>query len=153
MYMHTYTQTYIYTYTHIYTSTYTRIHAYTYTYACICTPMHRYKISVSTPQRVKQYHRRIYVSTYICMHIHIYMRAQPAASVFADVYVGVKKNTCVTYTPAHAIVPKTPVPKCTQHSLQKNAHIYIYTHTCTRIHITANKHARAFMTPINTQRH
>ena len=26
----------------------------------------------------------------------------------ADVYVGVK-HTCVTYTPAHALVPKTPV--------------------------------------------
>ena len=85
--------------------------------------------------------------------MHLHTCAQPTASVFADVYVGVKKNTCVIYTPAYAIVPKTPVPKCTQHSLQKNAHIYIYTHTCTRIHITANKHARAFMTPINTQRH
>ena len=61
--------------------------------------------------------------------MHIHPCAQPAASVFADVYVGVKKNTCVTYTPAHAIVPKTPVPKCRQHSLKKNAHIYIYTHT------------------------
>ena len=50
-----------------------------------------------------------------------------------------QKKACVTYTPAHALVPKAPVTKCTQHSLQK-MHIYIYTHThahayiCTRTH-------------------
>ena len=42
--------------------------------------------------------RRTYASMYICMHIHIYMHihicAQPAASVFEDVYV-VVKNTPV----------------------------------------------------------
>jgi len=102
MYMHTYTQTYIYTYTYIYTCTYTRIHAHTYTYACICTRMHTYKISATTPQRVKQYHRRTYASICICMHIHTYIRvhicAQPAASVFADVYVGAKTHLCNVHT-------------------------------------------------------
>jgi len=50
------------------------------------------------------------------------------------------KHTCVTYTPAHALVPKTPVPKCMQHSLQI-MHIHIYLHTyayayiCTRTHM------------------
>jgi len=47
------------------------------------------------------------------MHIHIC--AHPEASVFADVYVDVKKETCVMYTPAHALVPRIPVPKCLQH--------------------------------------
>jgi len=127
-------------------------HIHMHAYAHVYTDK---KISVSTPQRVKQYHRRIYVSIHICMHIHIYMHihtsAQPAASVFADVYVGVKKNTCVTYTPAHALVPKIPVPKCTQHSLQKNAHIYTCTHMHT--HTYAHEHTHAFMTLPNTQRH
>ena len=60
--------------------------------------------------------------------MHIRTCAQPAASVFADVHVGVQKNSCVTYTPAHALMPKTPVPKCTQHLLQKNC-TYIHIHT------------------------
>ena len=93
VYMHTYTQTYIYTYTYIYTCTYTRIHAHTYTFACICTRMHRSEILVTTPQCVKQYHRRTYASICIYMHIHTYIHihicAQPAATVFSDVYVGV----------------------------------------------------------------
>jgi len=102
MYMHTYTQTYIYTYTYMYTCTYTRIHVHTYTYVCICTRIHRSKISATTPQRVKQYHRRTYASICICMHIytyiHIHQYAQPAASVFADVYVGVKTHLCNIHT-------------------------------------------------------
>ena len=89
------------------------------------------------------------------MHIHTYIRvhicAQPAATVFTDVYVG-QKHTCVTYTPAHALVsktpvhalvPKTPVLKCMQPPLQKNAHIYILTHICIRIHMHTNTHAHA----------
>ena len=64
-----------------------------------------------------------------------------------------QKNTYATYTPAHALVPKTPVPKCTQHSLQKNAHIYIYTHTHMHMYTYAHKHTRTFITSPNTQRH
>jgi len=69
-----------------------------------------------------------------------------------------QKKTFVTYTPAHALVPKTPVPKCTQHSLQKKC-TYIYTHThahayiCTRthtcIHDTA-QHAEALILRLTT---
>jgi len=59
----------------------------------------------------------------------------------------VYKHTCVTYTPAHALVPKTPVPKCMQHSLQKNAHIHILTHICIRIHMHTNTHAHAWHRP------
>jgi len=149
MYMHTYTQTNIYIYTHIYTCTYTRIHAQTYTYACICSPMHRLKISVSTPQRVKQYHRRICVCIYICMHMHIYMHIHCGTTCSECVRRCVcwcHKNTCVTYTPAHALVPKTPVLKCTQHSLQKIAHIYIYTHTHAHAYICKRTHARIYDT-------
>jgi len=84
----------------------------------------------------------IYICMHIHTHIHIHICAQPAASVFADVYVGVKL-TCVTYTPAHALVPKTPVPKCMQHSLQEYAHIYILTHISIRIHMHTNTLAHA----------
>ena len=150
--MHTYSQTYIYTYTYIYTCTYTRIHAHTYTYACICTHMYRWKILTTTLQRVKQYYRRTYASICKCMHIHTYIRihicAQPAANVFADVYVGVKLRlfNIHTYTPTHALVPKTPVPKCMQHSLQKKCtHVHTYTHMHT--HTYAHEHTCACMTP------
>jgi len=85
MYMRTYTQTHIYTYTYMCTCTYTRIHARTCTHTCTCTPIHRQKISATTPRSVKQYHRRTYASIYICMHIHMYMHmhicAQPSANV------------------------------------------------------------------------
>jgi len=56
-----------------------------------------------------------------------------------------KKHTCVTYTPAHALVPKTPV-KCMQHSLQKKCtYIYIYTYMFT--HAYAHENTCACMTP------
>ena len=48
---------------------------------------------------------------------------------------------------AHALVPKTPVPKCMQHSLQKNAHLYILTHICIRIHMHTHTRAHAWHCP------
>ena len=59
----------------------------------------------------------------------------------------VYKHTCVTYTPAHALVSRTPFPKCMQHSLQKNAHIHILTPICIRIHMHTNTHAHASHRP------
>jgi len=55
-------------------------------------------------------------------------------------------NTCIMYAPAHALVPRTPVPKCTQHSLPKHAHIYIYIYTHIHTHTYAHKHACASTT-------
>jgi len=48
---------------------------------------------------------------------------------------------------ALALVSKTPVPKCMQHSLQKNAHIYITTPIFLRIHMYTNTHAHALHRP------
>ena len=143
MYMHTYTHIHTHTYTYICTCTHTRIHARTYTYACICTPIHREKISAKIPLRVKQYHRRTYVSIHVCMHIHIYMHihicAHPAASVW-QMCTLMSKNTCVKYSPAHALVPRTPVPQCIQHSLRNNEHTCIHTCICKREHTHTNTH-------------
>ena len=129
-------------YTH-YTCTYTHIHAHTYTYACICTRMHRYKILVTTPERVTQYHRRTYASICICMlihtYIHIHICAQPAVSVFADMYVGVKTPLCNVHTcpctsaqntcpKVHAIFTAT---KCTYTTYTHiNTNTYAHEHTC-----------------------
>ena len=149
MCMQTYTQTYIYTYTYIHTCPYTRTHAQIYTYACICdticTRMHRQKILTTTPPRVKQYHRRTYASICICIHIHTYVLihicTQPAASAFADVYVGVKTHLCNIHT-CPCTSAQTLV-KSMQHSLQNNAYIYIPTHICIRIHMYTKTHAHA----------
>jgi len=150
MYMHTYTQTHIYTYTYICTCTYTCIHAHTYSYACTCTLIHRHKISPTTPQRVKKHHRRTYASVYLCMHIHIDMHIHicaPLQRVCRTCVRWYQRNICITYTPAHAQVPRTPVPKCMQHSFQKKAHICIQTHICsvlcTRIHMRMNTHVHS----------
>ena len=59
----------------------------------------------------------------------------------ADVYVSVKTHLRNVH-PANALVPKTPVPKCMQHSQQKNAHIYTQMHT----HTYAHEHTCACMT-------
>ena len=146
--MNTCTRTYIYTYTYIQTCTSTRIHAHTYTYACICTRMHRYKILVTTPQRVQaisQTHIRIHMHMHAYTHIYIYTHMCTTCSECVRKCVRwCKKHTCVAYTPAHALVPKTAVPKCMQHSLQKNAHIYTCTHIYT--HIYAHEHTCACMT-------
>jgi len=129
---------------HLYTHTHTRI------YACICTRMHRLKTLVTTPQGVKQYHRRTHASVYMCMHIYkcinIHICAQPAASVFAEVYVGVKTHLCSVHT-CPCTMSRTPVPKCMQHSQQKNAHIYIPTPICIRIHMYTDTHAHALHRP------
>jgi len=69
----------------------------------------------------------------------------PCSECVVDVYVDVKINTCVIYTPAHALVPRTTVSK----SLEKKCtHIYIYTHMHTPKY--AHEHTCTSMTPPNT---
>jgi len=113
--------------------------------------MHTYaqiKILTTRSQRVKQYHRRTYASICIYMHIHTYLHvhicAQPAASVFADVYVGVKTHLCNLHsrpcTRAHntcKVHAKLTAKKCKC--------IYTYTHMHT--HTYAHEHTCACVTP------
>jgi len=144
MYMHTYTQTYIYTCAYIYICTHTRIHAHTYTYAYICTPIHRWKsqqrrLNVSSNIIDARTYLYTYACIYICICMYTYVHTlQRVCSQFCTL---MSQKTCVTYTPAHALVPRTPVPKCTQHSLQK-MHIYIYIHTYAYTYICARTHMR-----------
>jgi len=132
MYMHTHTQTHIYTYTYICTYTYTCIHAHTYTHTCTCTCTHRQNISATTPQHVKQYHRRTHASIYICMHIHIYMHihicAQPAANVSQMCTLMSKEHLYNAYSCTCTSAQNT----CSNvHSTltAKKMHIYICIHT------------------------
>jgi len=73
-------------------------------------------------------------------YIHIHIRAQPAASVFADVYVGVKTHLCSVHTcPCTSVQNTCSKVACNTHC--KKMHIYIYLHTyayayiCTWIHM------------------
>jgi len=50
-------------------------------------------------------------------------------------------------------VPRTPVPKCTQHSLKKNAHIYMPTHMCIRIHMHKNTRTHLQHIHVHTHKH
>ena len=127
--MYTYTQTYIYTctyihmhlYTHICTHIYIRMHMHTYA---------QINFLETTPQRVKQYHRRTYASICVCMHTHTYTHihicAQPPASVFADMYVGVKTHPCNIHTRPCTSAHNT----CKVHvTLTSKKCTYIYTYT------------------------
>jgi len=146
MYMHTYTQTHIYTYTYICTCTYTCIHAHTYAHTCTCALIHWQKISTTTPRRIKQYsmidaqtnpYTDAFIDTYIC----IYTYAHNLQRMCCRCACWCQRNICTTHTAAHALVPRTPVLKCTQHQLQNNAHMhvlaytYAYAYICTRIHM------------------
>jgi len=77
-------------------------------------------------------HHTLYKALYcICMHthayIHIHICAQPAASVFADVYVGLKTHLCKVHTCPCTSAQNT----CKVHATltaKKCTHIYTYTH-------------------------
>ena len=143
-YIYTDTHTYILVRTHAH-APYTRMHAHTCTHTCTCTPIHRHKISATTPRRVKQYHRRTYASIiYICMHIHIYMHihicAHPAVNVSQLCTLMSQEHLYNAYNCTCTGAQKTGL-KRTQHPLQKNAHIYIHTRICIRIHMHQNTQA------------
>ena len=82
------------------------------------------------------------------MHIHTYTHihicAQPAASVLADVYVGVKLHLCKV----HACPCTSAQNTCKVHATltaKKCTYVYTYTHTYT--HTYAHENTRACMTP------
>ena len=66
--------------------------------------------------------------------------SQPAASVLADVYVGVKTHLCSVHTCPCTSVQNT-CSKVHATLTAKNAHIYIPTPICIRIHMYTNTHA------------
>jgi len=84
----------------------------------------------------------------ICMHIHhihIHICGQPAAGVFADVYVGVKTHLCNIHTCSCTTAQNT----CKVHAslTAKNAHIYIPSHIYIRIHMHTNAHTHTWHCP------
>jgi len=73
-----------------------------------------------------------YESIYICMHTHMYVNihicTQPAASVFADVYVGVKTHLCSVHTcpctSAQTTCPKVHVTLTAKGDCPKRGYIF-----------------------------
>jgi len=149
MYMHTYTQTHIYAYTYICTCTYTCIHAHMYTDTCICTSIHRQTISSTTPQRVKQYHRRTYASIYICMHIHMYMHIHicehSATNVSQMCTLTFKEHLYNAYSCICTGAQNTCSKVHATLTAKKRTYVYAYTHMHT--HTYAQEYTCASMTP------
>jgi len=131
------------------------IHAHTHpnTYACIytCICIHTYvhnlqriccrcvrccqsKICITHGLMLLLLLRKKYSSSFAgsCMCSNLFLR-------FVNIGFFWQFFFCF-FTGAHALVPGTPVLKCTQHPLQQ-MHIYVYIHTyayayiCTRIHM------------------
>jgi len=79
------------------------------------------------------------------MHIHkcinIHICAQPAAIVFADVYVGVKTHLCNVHTCVQNICSKVHA------TLTVKKRTYIHTHTHMHTHSYAHEHTCACITP------
>ena len=130
--MYRHTCVHIHTYTHAPIHAYMHTHIHTHAYAHVCTDK---KILATTPQRVKQYHRRTYASICICMHTHTYTHihicAQPVANVFADVYVGGKTHLCNIHTCPCPSAQNT----CKVHvtlTAKKYTYTYTYTHILTQ---------------------
>ena len=84
----------------------------------------------------------MHIHTYI--HIHIWC-AQPAASMFADVYVGVKTHLCNIHTCPYTSAQNTWKVHVTLTA--KNTHIYIPTHIRVHIHMHMKTHAHAWHHP------
>jgi len=136
------------TYLHIHTYAHAHIHAYMHTHIHIRVHAHLYTDRKSQQQRVDT------SNNIIDAHTHSYKYACIYTYIFIYTYVHnlrrmcrrcvrwCQRNICITHTTAHALEPKTPVLKCTQHPRQKNAHIYVHAHTCTCIdmHKKTNAH-------------
>jgi len=107
---------------------------------------HRQKISATTPRRVKQYHRRTYVSIYICMHVHIYIHvhicAQPAANV-SQMYTLMSKEILYNAYDCTCTGAQNTCYKVHVTLTAKNAHICIHKHICIRIHIHTHTYPHA----------
>ena len=96
-----------------------------------------------------QIHMHAYIYTYICIYTYVYNLQRMCRRCVR----WCQRNICITHTAAHALVPRTPVPKCTQHSLQKNEHIYIPTHMCIRIHMHKNTFTHIQHIHMHTHKH
>jgi len=83
------------------------------------------------------------ICTHIHTYIHIHICAQPAASVFADVYVGVKTHLCNVHTCPCTSKQKTFKVHATL-TAKKSTYIYTYTHMHTPTY--AHEHTCACMT-------
>jgi len=144
IYIHRHTYIHIHTYTHASIHAYMHTHIHTHAYAHVCKDR-------------KSQQQRLNVSSYIIdtqrihMHMHAYTHiytythtCKLAASVFADVCVGVKTHLCNIHTCPCTSAHNT----CTVHvTLTAKKCTYIYTHTHTYMHTYVHVNTCAYMTP------
>jgi len=153
MYMHTYIQTLIYAYSYIYA--HAHIHAYMHTHMRIHVHAHLYTNRKSQQQCLNASNNitdaHTLPCTYACMYtsicIYTYVRNLQRMSRCHRCVRQCQKNICIAHTTANALVLRTPVLKCTQHSLQKNAHIYsTYIHTYAYAYTSTRKYMHIYDT-------
>jgi len=134
------------TYIHIHTYAHSHIHAYMHTHMHMHVYAHLYKHRISQQQRLNASINIIdahtYPYTYACAYIYIctYTYVHTLQRVCHRCVRWCPTNTCITYTSARELVPRTPVPTRWQHSLQKKC-AYTYTYTRMHTHTYAHKHA------------
>ena len=149
MYMHAYIHTQIYEYTYICTCTCTRI---MHTHISIHVHAHLFTDSKSQQRRLNASNNIIdpntHPYTYACIYTYIrmYTCVRNLQRMCRRCVHWCQRNICIAHTAAHSLLLRTLV-KCTQHSLQNNAHIYIHAHMYTRIHIHKNTHVHLWNCP------
>ena len=116
----------------------------THAYAHVCPDRKSQQQRLNVSSNIIYTHTHPYAYACIYTHIYIYTYVHNLQRVCSQMCTLVQKHTCVTKTPAHALVSKTPV-KCIQHLLQKKC-TYIYTYTHMHTHTYAHEHTRACMT-------
>jgi len=144
-YAYIFTDTHIYIYIHMHMHTY--IHAHMHSHKHIYVHAHLYTDRTSQRQHLDVSNNIIdthtHPYTYACIYTYtcIYTYVHNMQWMCWRCVRWCHRNICITHTGAHALVPRTPVLKCSQHPLQKKVYIYIYIHTyayeciCTRIHM------------------
>ena len=144
------------TYIYIHTYAHAHIHAYMHTCIQIHVYAHQYTDRQSHQRRLNAWsniidaHMHLYTYACISTCICIYTYAHNLQRMCCRCVRWCQRNICITHTAAHALVPRTPVLKCMQHPLQKNAHVYIHTHVCIRMNntcasMTLLKHAEEWL--------
>ena len=142
---------YLYTDVHIYMYIHIHMHLYTHTCTHIYIRMHMHiyaqienpSNNASTFQAISKTHIRIYMHLHAYTHIYTSTHMCTTCSkCVTDVYVGVKTHLCNLHTRPCTSAQNT----CKVHvtlTAKKNAHIYIPTYICIRMHMHTKTHAHA----------
>jgi len=146
IYIHRHTYIHIHTYAHAHMHAYMHMNIHVHVHAHLYTNIKSQQRRLNASNNIIDAHTHPY--TYACIYtcICIYTYVHTLQRMRRRCVRWCQRNICMTHTTAHALVLKTPVPKCTQHSLQKEC-TYIYTYTHMHTHTYAQEYTCASITP------